>query len=286
MTRAARLVLPVFTLIGASAAAGSAVNAEGRSDYPWLKGPATDTVKQRFSPPAGFVRMPANKGSYAAWLRHLPLKNAGAPVRLHTGQFKANQSVHAAVIDIDVGRRDLQQCADAVMRLRAEYLYARGGKRIAFNYTSGDRVSWRRWQRGERPVVRGNKVSWRAGAKKGRGRENFRAYLRSIFTYAGTWSLSRELLAVRDLRDVRIGDVFIQGGFPGHAVTVVDAAKAKDGRVAFLLAQSFMPAQSMHILKNPKGGVWYVTPVGAVLKTPEWIFKTGSHKRFRQAGGA
>lgn len=46
----------------------------------------------------------------------------------------------AAVIDIDVEKRDLQQCADAVMRLRAEWLWSIGTKdRIAFNYTGGGR---------------------------------------------------------------------------------------------------------------------------------------------------
>jgi hypothetical protein len=40
-------------------------------------------------------------------------------VLLYNGAPKFRQDVHAAVIDIDVGTRDLQQCADATMRLRA-----------------------------------------------------------------------------------------------------------------------------------------------------------------------
>lgn len=262
--------------------------AEGGPAYAWLKRPVTDTIAQRFAPPAGYQRVILQGRSFGAWLRRLPLKPPGSKVMLFTGARKANQSVHAAVIDIDVGRRDLQQCADAVMRLRAEYLYARGAKvqrRIAFNYTSGDRVAWSRWQRGERPVVRGRKVVWRRGGATGASRTNFRAYLKSIFTYAGTWSLSRELRPVANAADVRVGDVFIQGGFPGHAVIVVDAARGPAGRTAFLLAQSFMPAQSIHVLKNPKGGVWYIAPVSGDLVTPEWTFKRGAHKRFAAVGG-
>lgn len=44
-----------------------------------------------------------------------------------------------------------------------------------------------------------------------------------IFAYAGTLSLENELIPV-DLSDMEIGDVFIQGGSPGHAVVVVDIA--------------------------------------------------------------
>ena len=266
-----------------------AAMAEGALGYSWLKRPANGTIVQRFTPPAGYKRVVLPGRSFGAWLRRLPLRPAGSKVMLFNGARKANQSIHAAVIDIDVGRRDLQQCADAVMRLRAEYLYARGAgarRRIAFNYTSGDRVAWSRWQRGHRPVVRGRKVVWRRGGAKGTSRKNFRAYLQSIFTYAGTWSLSRELRSVAKSADVRAGDVFIQGGFPGHAVIVVDAARGPNGRRAFLLAQSFMPAQSIHVLKNPKGGVWYIAPVPGDLVTPEWTFKRGAHKRFAAAGGS
>lgn len=284
-----RFVAPMAlaTFATAGMAVANAASADGASRYGWLKRPATDTIAKRFAAPAGFRRRPAPAGSFAAWLRGLPLKPRGSKVLLHTGALKLNQSVHAAVVDIDVGRRDLQQCADAVMRLRAEYLYASGGaarRGIAFDYTSGDRVAWRRWVRGERPVVRGRKVAWRRSGTRGAGRDNFRAYLKSIFTYAGTWSLARELRPVRQSGDVRIGDVFIQGGFPGHAVIVVDVAQGPGGKRAFLLAQSFMPAQSIHVLKNPKGGVWYTTPVGAILETPEWRFRAGAHRRFPGAG--
>ncbi|MDH3236425.1 MAG: DUF4846 domain-containing protein, partial [Alphaproteobacteria bacterium] len=95
--------------------------------YPWLSNPAAarDAIANRFAPPRGFVRVPARAGSFAAWLRRLPLKPVGAKVYLHDGRLKPNQSVHAAVVELDIGRRDLQQCADAVMRLRAEYLYSR-----------------------------------------------------------------------------------------------------------------------------------------------------------------
>src|SRR5262245_29113468 len=107
------------------------------SDYHWSRpAPTPDTLASRIAPPPGFERVAVERGSFAAWLRGLPLKAPGAPVLLHTGAPKPRQDVHAAVVDIDVGTRDLQQCADAVMRLRAEWLFAGDRAReIAFNDT-------------------------------------------------------------------------------------------------------------------------------------------------------
>lgn len=230
------------------------------------------------------MRVAAAPESFADWLRHLPLKPAGSPVLHFDGRPKPNQSLHAAVIDIDVGKRDLQQCADAVIRLRAEYLYAGGAAdraRIAFDFTSGDRVSFARWAEGWRPVVVKNRVSWQRSGARGNDRALFADYLATIFTYAGSKSLERELAPVRDARKAQGGDVFIQGGFPGHAVIVVDVAVDPNGRHVMLLAQSFMPAQSIHVLKNPKGGVWYDAAAGDP-ETPEWTFRAGHVRRFRE----
>jgi hypothetical protein len=81
---------------------------------------------------------------------------------------------------------------------------------------------------------------------------------------------------------LQIGDVFIQGGSPGHAVIVVDMAQNKQkGEKKFILAQSYMPAQEIQILKNPKGeGVWFSDRELDPLETPEWTFSIGSLKRF------
>lgn len=57
-----------------------------------------------------------SEGSFAEYLRNLPLKPHGTKVKYYNGEEKPND-VYVAVIDIDVGTRDLQQCADAVIRL-------------------------------------------------------------------------------------------------------------------------------------------------------------------------
>lgn len=244
--------------------------------------PNDTTIALRFDAPTGFERTIEDPTSFPAYLRELPLKPFTATVRLYTGRSKSNQGVHAAVIDISVGERDLQQCADAVMRLRAEYLYAAGRQdEIAFNFTSGFRAEWRRWRKGERIKVEGNACRWVPGRTADGSHAELLRFLDMVFTYAGTLSLQRELRPAP--ADLRIGDVFIQGGSPGHAVIVVDAAQHADGRTAFLIAQSYMPAQDIHVLKNaehPELGAWYILNGDDRLYTPEWTFDWGDRRRW------
>ena len=82
------------------------------------------TVETRFNLPIGYQRMAVTKDSFGAYLRTFALKEDKAKVYFYNGQEKTN-SQQVAVLDIDRGSKDLQQCADAVMRLRSEYLYAR-----------------------------------------------------------------------------------------------------------------------------------------------------------------
>ena len=71
--------------------------------------------------PVGFIRENDHSGSFAEFLRNIALKK-DKMVYQFNGYPKTNQLVQFAVLNISVGNKDLQQCADAVMRLRAEYL--------------------------------------------------------------------------------------------------------------------------------------------------------------------
>jgi hypothetical protein len=262
-----RLSAAALIVLAALATASTATpTTTMRASYGWraADAPSADTLAGRIVPPPGFERIPAAEGSFAAWLRGLPMQADGAPVMLHSGKPKWRQDVHVAVVDIDIGKRDLQQCADAIMRLRAEWLYGAGRDReIAFNDTDGKRR--------------------RFSAYAQKDRAGFRKYMDLVFAYAGTYSLERELTPV-DADDIAIGDVFIRGGFPGHAVLVTDMVQNKEtGEKRFLLLQSYMPAQSMHILKNPNaadGSPWYATPVADQLVTPEWTFPRTALRRW------
>jgi hypothetical protein len=258
-----------------------------QSPYPWLGDyDASQSIVERIDTPAGFERVSLPSGSFGYWLRRLPLKPGKPPVRLYNGDLKGNQDAHIAVVDIDVGSSDLQQCADAVIRLRAEYLFSQARyEEIRFNFTSGDTASFVRWMEGYRPIVRGNKVSWARSAGADSSYRTFREYLNSVFTYAGSYSLSHELISVDTIDDLAIGDVFILGSFPGHAVIMVDVAvNQTSGEKVFLLAQSYMPAQEIHVLRNPVDenlSPWYGTDFGNMLRTPEWIFRPSELMRWK-----
>ncbi|MGI6631229.1 MAG: DUF4846 domain-containing protein [Bacillota bacterium] len=244
---------------------------------------AGSTVRERIRVPAGFKRIEADAGSFEEYLQNLPLKPHGARVRYFNGKEKT-KDVYVAVVDMEIGDRDLQQCADAVIRLRAEYLYRLGEyEKIHFNFTSGFLADYSTWIQGNRIVVNGNQVNWVKQAGFSTDYDSFRKYLDIVFAYAGTASLAKEMKPVA-VEEMRIGDVFIQGGSPGHCVQVVDMAENKStGEKLFLLAQSYMPAQDIQILKNPRHeelSPWYPLGFGDTLHTPEWEFNKDDLKRF------
>ncbi len=211
--------------------------------------------------PAGFWRVPVPSHSFAAWLRQLPLKK-NKTVYTYAGLPKANQSAQFAVIDISTGKKDLQQCADAVMRLRAEYLY-----------------SQQRWS--DIDFTDNHLTHYRVPAQASRA--VFDQYLEKVFSYCGTASLEKQLQAVSSYQEIKPGDVLIKGGSPGHAMQVVDVAINKEGIIIYLLAQSYMPAQDMHVVVNPVSGAlspWYEQTNGHLIETPEWVFTKNSIKKW------
>lgn len=242
------------------------------------------TIEERFNPPEGFKRKNYSTGSFEYYLKTLPLKPAGEKVHTYDGGIKQPDNVYEAVLTIDVGNKDLQQCADAVMRIRAEYLFAAERfDEIHFNFTNGNTASYEKYANGYRFQPKTN--AWVKTAKEDHSYKAFKDYLELVFTYAGSLSLSRELKPI-DVEDIEPGDVFIKGGSPGHAVIVLDVVEdSKTDVKLFILAQSYMPAQEIHILKNgmPADIIspWYSTNFGPFLKTPEWTFTRSQLMRFK-----
>lgn len=238
-------------------------------------------METRFATPEGFFRDDDKTTSFDNFLRTLSLKPANTKVLTYSGDVKQPDNVYDAVLDIDVGTKDLQQCADAVMRLRAEYLYANKlYDKIHFDFTNGKKAEYVKYAEGYRFVLKTN--SWVKSAEKDYSYKTFRNYMNLVFNYAGSLSLSRELRSVSNINGIKPGDVFIKGGSPGHAVMVVDVAiDPKTKRKVFMIAQSYMPAQNIHILKSYTNlSPWYSTDFGTQLKTPEWTFDKGQLMRF------
>ncbi len=200
--------------------------------------------------PPGYERVNVSSTSFKEYLRNVPLKQ-NKTVYLYNGAKKFNQSAQYAVINISIGDKNLQQCADAVMRLRAEYLKSIN-KTICFTDNNGKKYDWNNY--------------------KSRG---WQSYLETVFGMCGTLSLEKQL-HIQSWDHLCAGNVLIKGGSPGHAVLVVDMAKNKvTGKYIFLIAQSYMPAQDIHVLRNPADqslSPWYEIPDKGIIQTPEWTF--------------
>ncbi len=230
------------------------------------------------SPPNNCVRVEANSDSFGAWLRKLPLKSPSSRINLYNGTRKLYQFGLYRVIDLNVGDKDLQQCADVAIRLRSDFLLSQQRTDdIAFNFTSGDRAYYKKWIAGERPIMNGNDVTWRKTAKIDSSYENFQKYLNTIFMYAGSYSLSQELKKVESANKVEIGNCLIQGGFPGHVIIVVDVAIDTTSMEKYVMfAQGYTPAQDIHIVRNLEEAElspWYRVVKDQQIETPEWNFK-------------
>lgn len=250
-----------------------------------LKDTTQYTLEARFNTPVHAIRKEADSNSFAYYLRNLPLKNDGEQVLYYNGKMKPNNAVYAAVVDLPIGKKDLHQCADAVMRFRAEYLWQQERyAEIHFNFTNGFRVDYSEWMKGKRIHVSGNTVKWVQKTQASNTYQDFWEYMECIFMYAGTLSLSKELNPI-PLEEMQIGDVIIKGGSPGHAVLVVDMAQdTLTQKHYFMLAQSYMPAQETQILVNPTipgANPWFcLEDISAKIYTPEWTFNSESFMRF------
>lgn len=206
------------------------------------------TIATRFIPPAGYERKPAADNSFEKYLRNLKLLPVGTDVKTYNGNIASTNSYNAAVIDISIGTQDLQQCADAVMRLRSEYLWKANNKeKIAFHFTNGMLCKYSEYASGYRFV---NEKTWEKKSGQDTSYKAFQNYLKLVFMYAGTLSLEKELTKVSELENIQIGDVFIKGGSPGHCFIVVDVVQNQEGKQMMLLAESYMPAQNIHIITN------------------------------------
>ena len=181
------------------------------------------------------------------------MKKDGKPVLLYDKSKKNNQSAHAAIFKLPIENEDLQQCADSVMRVYAEYFWHTGQKdRIKFHFVDGFLAEYSKWRDGSRIQISGNSTYWVNSAQADNSYETFKKYMRMVFAYSGTLSMEAESKKI-NLRQLRPGDIFIKGGSPGH-------------------------------VKNPlhNDDPWYYEKeVTYPFNTPEYTFNKGSLRRLK-----
>lgn len=234
--------------------------------------------------PTGFNYIFKQDSIYSNWLLNLKFK-ADRTIYLHDGSARSNQFVQFGVLDIAIGKKDLVQCADAAIKLRADYLLSRQQyDQLIFTATSGDEISFDKWLKGTRWKERaGRLVAYNVNNQPINLSKEYNSFMEIVYAYCGTYSLSKQLKTVKDIDSIQPGNVFVEGGFPGHAVTVMAVAENSDGKRIFLLSQGYMPAQDFHLLKNytdPGLSPWYEVADIYPLYTPEWQFGSGSLRRW------
>jgi hypothetical protein len=207
------------------------------------------------------IKYDANSWQY--FLQHLPVVDK--PIVDYKGKPISYQEKHTGIIPYDVGNADLQQCADALMRLRAEYLFQQKRfNEIGFHFVSGDYYTWNDYCKGSRPVANGSGVKFISVATSDKSHESLRKYLNIVYSYASTISLSKEL---KTANDFEIGTVIIHPGSPGHCFIIIDEAINKSGEKVFKLAEGYTPAQSIYVLRNlNEDGMspWYQLKKGTI----------------------
>lgn len=213
------------------------------------------TLETRVQSPEGYMRIPVEEGSFAAFLRNFPMKEADSPVLLYNGREKGNQGAHAAVFALSIEDEKLQQCTNSIIRIYAEYFYqTKQYDRLSFHISD---------------------------SFEGESYKNFQEHLRIIFAYSSTLSMMKESTEI-SLSEIQAGDVFLKGGSLGHVVLIVDICEKENGSKAFLLAQGCIPAQEFHLLKNPlhaEDPWYYEEEVAYPFSTPEYMFSEGSLRR-------
>lgn len=243
--------------------------ADGAPDLP----KAVDTLEQRFAPPAGYTRVAVGPKSFGAFLRALPLAAPGTPVLTYQGKI-LHEATHpniAAVVAIDVGKADLQQCADSVIRMHAEWQWWLGKRDEHYTTAGGPLMSYAKWLQGERHYWKDGKLATKNVGATAPSHPGFRAWLDQVFGSANTGSLAKEAKAI-PVAELSPGDFVVMSGVPfGHAVMVLDLARNAEGKRVALLGQGYMPAQSFQVLRKSPSEIWFVIDeASGKLETPFW----------------
>lgn len=220
---------------------------------PWLPCRHSEDVRAPrigdIAVPCGYERQVSTGDGYQAFIRNLPL----APETERVAYYENPEMADAVepychrVVDMPLLSVS-EQCADACIHIRAEYLFQnRRYRDLHFEDTQHN-------------VMR---YPWMGG----RLREAYNNYLRHVYDWANTESLRNEMARRDSPADVEAGDVWCYDAHSrdsvryGHAMTVADVAiDSVTGEKIVMLVQGSTPACSIHVLRNtvePEISPWF-----------------------------
>jgi hypothetical protein len=214
-----------------------------------------NTIGGRIKCPEGYTRIHVSTGSFAEWMRTLPLKD-NSDILDYTGQKIDTGFSILAVINLPLlFKADLEQCADWAMRFWYEYhIVAKRTTRFWLVDYEGRKILYSNWL-------------------KSHPKSNLKQFFRKAAEDTNSYSLRKGLTNINDEKQLLPGDVFVQNnsGGIGHVSIIFDVCENKPGDRLYLFGYSFMPAQQAHIEKPGVGygvGDWF-TYAGCVKHLQE-----------------
>lgn len=213
--------------------------------------------------PDGCGRVPLPPGSYAAWLRDVPLK-PDKSILAHGGDTVSPGFYRVlGVLGLPLMfRDDLEQCADWCFRLWAEHHRQSGKTDRLYLFDYGGRR--------------------RLFSKSGK---TFRGFLRWAMANANSHSLKKGCAAI-DTAELTPGDMLVQNrdGGIGHVSVVMDACRDSSGNKFYLFGYGFMPAQEFHLeMADPELGRdgWFTLEGYLTYLDRHFDFGQPAFRRFR-----
>jgi len=269
---------PTPSASAASPAASAAPAAKAdAARYSWLADssrstvPAATTLVDAIPTPPGWERVPAAAGSFAAWLRELPLAAPGTPVKSWRGEevFAGDEEYVQAVVAIDVGKADLQQSADVIIRFDAEWQWSLGRRDMTYLAATKDPLPYASYVQGKRVLAQGPHIYWvkQRDPTDPNDRGAFRDFLDTVFIWANSTAVRMQSDPV-EAKDLVPGDFFLQRDKTGHALVVLDVVTKPSGERLALVAQALTEAMSIHVLRPGRGTAWFSLNPPEPLLTP------------------
>lgn len=224
------------------------------------------TINSRYKTPKGYIKIKPNS-DFGLYLTQLPISRNNKNVKYYDGTEKENLGSYIDVIDLKQSDKNIQYNANAIIRLRAEYLYNQKMYN-EIDFPINEKIDIKKYVE----YVQ-NDYSY----------EKFQEYLEYLLLQTTPNTILSKLNSIH-WKEMQIGDVFIQKSYlRGHAAIVVDMAKNSKGEKIFILAQSFYPGQDIHIISNPNEtdlSPWFTLNNGVIL-TSEWRFLSSDLMRFQ-----